>query len=90
MVGLEAENARTEADAKAYELSACMKALENVDKSVIQSLANIGMQPGKLMALAFHGLAENASKIGQLNITPDLLNEILRQGDAEVAQDDGQ
>ncbi len=88
LVELEAENARKQADAKAYELAACMKALENVDKDVIQSLSNIGMQPGKLMALAFQGLAGNASKIGQLNITPDLLGEILRQGEGENAQND--
>lgn len=78
LVELEAENARLEADAKAYALKAIMKALEGVEADVIQSLASVGMQPDKLMALAFQGLAENAGKIGQLNITPDLLREILQ------------
>ena len=35
------------------------------------------MQPGQLLALAFRDLADNATKIGQLNVTPDLLKEIL-------------
>lgn len=79
LVALAAENARAEADADAYALKATMKALEGVDAGVIQSLASVGMQPGKLMALAFQGLAKNAEKIGQLNITPDLLREILEE-----------
>lgn len=79
LVELAAENARVEADARAYALSAAMKSLEGVDATVIQSLASVGMQPGKLMALAFQGLAENAEKIGQLNITPDLLREIMQE-----------
>lgn len=77
LVELSAQNARAEADAKAYALSAAMKAIEGVDASVIASLASVGMEPGKLLALAFQGLAENADKIGQLNITPDLLREIV-------------
>ncbi|MDR0916067.1 MAG: SPFH domain-containing protein [Oscillospiraceae bacterium] len=79
LVELESQNAKAEADAKAYALSATMKALENVDPSVIQSLAAIGMEPGKLLAYAFQDLADNAQKIGQLNVTPDLLREIIQK-----------
>lgn len=78
LIELSVQNAKAEADAKAYELSAVMKSLEGIDANVIQSLASIGMQPNKLIALAFQGLAENADKIGQLNISPDLLNEIMQ------------
>ncbi|MNO10092.1 hypothetical protein D3C81_2337260 [compost metagenome] len=35
------------------------------------------MKPDKLIAIAFQELAENAGKIGQLNITPDLLQGIM-------------
>lgn len=78
LIGLSVENLRAQADAKAYELSAVMKSLQGIDANVIQSLASIGMQPNKLIALAFMGLAENADKIGQLNISPDLLSEIMQ------------
>lgn len=78
LIELEAQNTRAEADAKAYELSAIMKSFEGMDPMVIQSLASMGMNPDKLIALAFQGIAEKADKIGQLNISPDLLQEVMR------------
>lgn len=72
-------NAKAEADAKAYELSAVMKALADSDPNVIRSLSNMNMQPNKLIAMAFQGLAENAEKIGHLNISPDLLQELIKE-----------
>ena len=77
LIALAAENSRAEADAKAYGLKAMMNALSGVDADVIKSLAAIGMQPQALIANAFQSLAGNAGKIGQLNITPDLLREMM-------------
>jgi hypothetical protein len=77
LVELAATNAREEADAKAYGIEAMMKAFATTDAKVLQSLASVGMQPGQLMALAFRDLADNASKIGQLNVSPDLLRELM-------------
>jgi hypothetical protein len=77
LVALSSENTKAEADAKAYRVAATMKALEGVDAKVLQALASVGMQPDQLVALAFQGLAEHADKIGQLNISPDLLRELL-------------
>lgn len=78
LIELTVQNAKAEADAKAYELSAVMKALEGIEPNVIQSLASIGMQPNKLIAIAFQELAEKAGQIGQLNISPDLLQELMK------------
>lgn len=78
LIELTVQNSKAKADARAYELSAIMKALEGTDSNVIQSLASIGMQPNKLIALAFQGLADKAEKIGQLNISPDLLQELTK------------
>ncbi|OBR92334.1 MULTISPECIES: SPFH domain-containing protein [Clostridium] len=78
LVDISVKNSKVRADAKAYELSAVMKSLEGIDSNVIQSLASIGMQPNKLAALALQELAENAGKIGQLNISPDLFQEMLK------------
>ena len=77
LVTLAVENTKAEADAKAYGVGAVMKALEGVDSKVLQALASVGMQPDQLVALAFQGLAERADKIGQLNISPELLRELL-------------
>jgi len=79
LIEISAENSRTEADLKAYELSAIMKVLETINPNIIQSLASIGMKPNQLIALAFNELAGNAEKIGQLNISPDLLQEIIKE-----------
>ena len=77
LVELATANTRQEADAKAYGIDVMMKAFAASDAKVLQALASVGMEPGKLMALAFRELADNASKIGQLNMSPDLLREIM-------------
>lgn len=71
------ENSKVESDAKAYELSSIMKAFDNINPNVIQTLASMGMKPDKLIAIAFQELAGNADKIGQLNISPDLLQTLI-------------
>lgn len=78
LVALTAENAREEADAKAYGLSAMVRAFADADPKVLQALASVGMEPGQLMAVAFRDLADNAAKIGQLNVSPDLLREMMQ------------
>ena len=78
-VALNAGNTRTLADAEAYRVGALMKIFEGVDTKVIQALAATGMQPGQLIAQAFTGIAEKAERIGQLNVSPDLLNALLEK-----------
>jgi regulator of protease activity HflC (stomatin/prohibitin superfamily) len=77
LVTLAAENARLDADARAYALSVTMKALQSAEPSVLQALTNSGMKPQQLIAQAFQELAAKADKIGTLNISPDLLSELL-------------
>jgi len=52
---------------------------EERERRVIQALAATGMQPGQLIAQAFSGIAEKAEKIGQLNVSPELLNALLEK-----------
>ncbi|TLY50110.1 MAG: SPFH domain-containing protein [Gammaproteobacteria bacterium] len=75
---LKAGNAQREADAKAYALSAIMKAVGNVDPKVLQAIMLGSTDPSTLIASAFQGLAENASKIGELNISPELLQQLTK------------
>jgi regulator of protease activity HflC (stomatin/prohibitin superfamily) len=84
-VALNAENTRTLADAEAYRVGALMQIFEGVDTKVIQALAAAGMQPGQLIAQAFSGIAEKAEKIGQLNVSPDLLSTLLEKPKAAEA-----
>lgn len=75
-IKLSTDNFRAQSDAKAYELEATMKVLREMDPEIIQALSNMGMNADKLIASAFKQLANNAGKIGQLNITPDLLQSL--------------
>jgi hypothetical protein len=77
LVALATENTKQEAEAKAYGISVVMKAVAETDPKVLEALASVGMDPSQLVALAFKQLAESADKIGQLNITPDLLRELM-------------
>jgi len=79
LVALAAENAKAEADARAYGVSSTMKALGSADAKILQALATTGMKPEQLIAFAFQELAGRADKIGQLNISPDLLRELMNK-----------
>ena len=78
-VALTAQNAKVEADARAYGISTSMQALGSVDARTLQALASVGMKPEQLVAVAFQELAGRADKIGQLNISPDLLRELMQK-----------
>lgn len=77
-VALNAENIRTLADAEAQKIGAVTEVLKGIDPRLVQSLAAIGMAPSQLIAQAFSGLAENAGKIGQLNVSSELLESLIK------------
>ncbi|ABC31034.1 conserved hypothetical protein [Hahella chejuensis KCTC 2396] len=77
LVAVSAENSRKEADVKAYAISASMKAMAEVDNRILEAITNSSMNPEQLIAQAFRQLATGADKIGQLNISPDLMRELL-------------
>ena len=63
--------------ARAYGISTTMQALGTADARILQALASTSMKPEQLIAFAFQELAGKAEKIGQLNISPDLLRELM-------------
>jgi hypothetical protein len=81
----QAANSRTLAEAEAYRVGAVMDALEKADPRIVQALAAAGMQPGQLIAQAFGGIAEKAERIGQLNVSPDLLQSLMGAGAGHAA-----
>lgn len=78
LVAAAAQNTRTEAEAAAYRVAASVQALSNADPRLVQALAATGMDAGQLIAQAFGGIAERAQSIGQLNVSPDLLQTLMR------------
>lgn len=70
-------NERQDADARAYALNATLEPVRSMDWRTLMALSAGGSDPKVLFGLAFRELAENAGKIGQLNVTPELLGSLL-------------
>lgn len=75
---LQAANDKRVADAKGYMLDKTLTPYKNLDWKTLMAI-----QPGSLSAIdnigfAFRELAENSEKIGTLNITPDLLETVIK------------
>jgi regulator of protease activity HflC (stomatin/prohibitin superfamily) len=79
LVELQTANARQEADSQAYAVESTLRPLLGLDPAVLDILASGSMDPRLLIAKAFRDVAGNASKVGQLNITPDLLKSLLEK-----------
>ena len=78
-------NEREDADARAYALRATLEPLRTVDWRTLMAVQPGGGDPRLMISLAFRELAENAAKIGELNVTPDLLRSLLGSGAAPAA-----
>lgn len=74
-------NERKEAEARGHALKTIMEPLKEVDWRTLMAASAGAANPKQMIAMAFRDLADNAGKIGTLNITPDLLNELLATGD---------
>lgn len=75
-VELETQVTKERADSKAYANEVVLKAMESVDKEILLAILLSGMDSKTLIAKAFNSLAENTDKIGNLNISPDLLETL--------------
>lgn len=79
LVALNSANSRQQADAEAYAITERMKAFRELPVENLKAMAMAKMEPEQLMALAFESLAQNAGKIGELNITPDLFGQMVKK-----------
>ncbi len=68
-------NERKEAESRAYALETTLAPVRGLDWRLLAALG--GGEPGATIALAFQELAANAQRIGELNISPDLLRALL-------------
>jgi len=71
------ENERKDADTRAYALRATLDPLKDVDWHTLMAAGIGGSDARTMIAMAFRDLAENAGRIGELNITPDLLSTLI-------------
>jgi hypothetical protein len=70
-------NERKDADSRAYALEATLKPVRDMDWKTLMMVFQNGGDPKMMIALAFQEMATNAQKIGELNISPDLLNSLI-------------
>lgn len=77
LIEIQVENEKKEADVNEYVLNANLKPYKELDWKTLMAISNNGNDPKNNIALAFRELAENADKIGNLNISPDLLESIV-------------
>lgn len=79
LIAKQVDNAKQDADSRAYALKAQLAPLEHTDWKTLMAIAPNGGDPRMMIALAFRELAENAAKIGELNMSPDLLGKLLQK-----------
>ncbi|MGC1649719.1 MAG: SPFH domain-containing protein [Candidatus Sulfotelmatobacter sp.] len=71
------ENERKDADSRAYVITETLKPLRDLDWKTLMMLSGKGADPKAMIAMAFQGMADNAQKIGELNVSPDLLKSLI-------------
>lgn len=71
------ENEHKDADSRAYTLTETLKPLRDLDWKKLMMLGGKNTDPKAIVALAFQEMAENAQKIGELNVSPDLLKSLI-------------
>jgi len=79
LIDIQVTNEKKEADVKEYVLNATLKPYQTLDWKTLMAISNNGNDPSNNIALAFRELAENADKIGNLNITPELLESLTKK-----------
>ena len=77
LVDQKVANERKDADSRAYALDKTIKAIETADWKKLMLLSSGGFDARQMIAMAFQELAGNAQKIGELNISPDLLQGLI-------------
>ncbi|MCC7520269.1 MAG: membrane protease subunit, stomatin/prohibitin [Flavobacteriaceae bacterium] len=71
-------NDKKEAETQGYVIETTLKPYKDVDWKTLTALNN-NPDPKFNISLAFRELAENAQKIGNLNISPELLDSLLNE-----------
>lgn len=79
LVDRRVENEAKESQSRANALRAMLEPIKEVDWRTLMAAQSGGIDSRRMIAMAFRDLADNADKIGQLNISPDLLNALLGQ-----------
>lgn len=80
LVEVSVENQRKQSQAQADALRAMLEPIKDVDWRTLMAAQSQGLDSRQLIAMAFRDLADQAGKIGNLNISPELLATLLGKG----------
>jgi len=78
LIELKTSNDKAKADANAYSIEKQLKAYDSVPADVLKALAMSKMKPEQLIAQSFENLTKDGNKIGNLNISPELLQSLIK------------
>jgi hypothetical protein len=78
LVAARVDNIKAEAEAQAFMAEASIKPLRGLDPALLQALAVQSTDPRLMASLALKEMAQNAAKIGNLNISPELFELLMR------------
>jgi len=70
------QNERKNTDSRAYMLTETVRPLRDLDWKTLMMLGGKGGDAKTMIALAFQEMAQNAHKIGELNVSPELLTTL--------------
>lgn len=79
LIQMQCENNKKEADSKSYALRSLLEPYKAMDWKTLMAIAGNGQDAGANIAVAFRELAERAEKIGNLSLTPELLEALVQQ-----------
>lgn len=79
LVELNVANERARADAEAYKIKVKMDAYAQIDTERLKVMSMSGMGPEQLIAQAIENLTAGDNKVGNLNLSPELLQSLIHQ-----------
>lgn len=78
LIELETANQKSKADTTAYGIEKQLQAYSSVPAEVLKALVMGNMGPEQLIAQSFENLTKEGNKVGNLNISPDLLQSLIK------------
>jgi len=73
LVSINTANEKARGDAQAYKVQVQMQAYQSIDTEKLKVMSMSGMAPEQLIAQAIENLTQGDNKIGNLNLSPELL-----------------
>ena len=78
LVELENANSKAKADTRAYDIRVQLEAFNDIDVERLKVMSMNGAKPEQLIAQAIENLTQGDNKVENLNLSPDLLQSLIK------------